>query len=142
MPSKTRSGAQARRGRPKADPMSCATKSYKKSHPTTSLMSCSASKTCKAVPGKAGKRCTMKLRPGRKAGPKKEVRFTERQLARGFKQLPGSISSPVKTKMKKKPGRSRETSEAIRIMKELPQVTPEKYVPRASELMEELPKSF
>jgi hypothetical protein len=135
MPSKTRSGAQSRVGRPKADPMSCATKSYKKSHPTTSLKSCSASQTCRQVPGKAGKRCTMKRKPGRVAGPKKVKPLTAKAIARGFKQLPGSMSTPAKTA--KRRGRP---LGAKGLMKELPQVTPAKYAPRAKELLDTLPK--
>ena len=138
MPSKTRSGAQTRVGRPKSDPMSCATKSYKKSHPTTNLMSCSASQTCRPVPGKTGKRCTMKRKSGRAHGPKKVKPLTAKALARGFKQLPGSMSTPQK-KTAKRRGRPLGTKG---LMKELPQVTPVKYVPRAKELLGTLPKDF
>lgn len=133
----TRSGAQKRVGRPKGDPMSCATKSYKKAYPKTSLKSCSASQTCKAVPGKVGKRCTMKRKPGRVAGPKKVKPLTARSVARGFKELPGSMSTPVKTA--KRRGRP---LGAKGLMKQLPQVTPMKYEPRAKELLNTLPKDF
>lgn len=116
MPPRTRlSEGKSRVGRPKADPMSCATKSYKNSHPNTSLKSCSASKTCRAVPGKAGKRCTMKRKPGRVAGPKKVKSLTARAVARGFKELPGSMSTPAKTA--KRRGRP---LGAKRLFKELP----------------------
>lgn len=138
MPSRTRSGAQTRVGRPKADPMSCATKSYKKSHPTTSLMSCSASQTCRPVPGKSGKRCTMKRKSGRVAGPKKVKPLTAKALARGFKQLPGSMSTPQK-KTAKRRGRP---LGAKGLMKELPRLTPAKYEPRAKDLLNTLPKDF
>jgi len=107
MPSKTRSGAQSRVGRPKADPMSCATKSYKKSHPNTNLMSCSASQTCRAVPGKSGKRCTMKRKPGRVAGPKKVKTEKKRGRPVGarhlfMKELPFPVRTPKEEKKAKK----------------------------------------
>lgn len=116
MVSRTRSGAQKRVGRPKGDPMSCATKSYKKAHPKTNLKSCSASQTCKAVPGKVGKRCTMKRKPGRVAGPKKVKPFTAKRRGR-----------PLGAKG---------------LMKELPRLTPAKYEPRAKDLLNTLPKDF
>lgn len=96
MVAKTRSGKQTRVGRPKADPMSCASKSYKSKHPKSNLKSCSTSQTCKRVPGQKGSRCVTKKTTGRPKGAK--AKLPKMTAKKAFQNVNKSILQSVKDK--------------------------------------------